>query len=97
MVESATIENTVTHEQSLALETAWQRYAELETNASAASKQYLTLRGSAIALAVVATLLAILTSQIDGGASPIREILRIGLILVPIISAIVSQNWCTGN
>jgi tetratricopeptide (TPR) repeat protein len=89
MVESATIENTVTHEQSLALETAWQRYAELETNASAASKQYLTLRGSAIALAVVATLLAILTSQIDGGASPIREILRIGLILVPIISAIV--------
>lgn len=74
---------------SLALETAWQRYAQLETSASAASRQYLRLRGSSIILSVVATLLAILIFQIDSGASPLGEVLRASLILVPIVIAVI--------
>lgn len=73
----------------LALETAWQRYAQLETNGATASRKYLILRGSSITLSVVATLLAILISQIDGGASPIGEVLRACLILVPIVIAVI--------
>ena len=88
-MHSTIIQNTVNREQSLALETAWQRYAQLEANASAVSRQYLRLRGSAIALAVVATLLAILTSVIDSSASPLGEVLRACLILVPIVSAVI--------
>ncbi|HEY9668310.1 MAG TPA: SLATT domain-containing protein, partial [Coleofasciculaceae cyanobacterium] len=89
MVQSAIIQNTVNREQSLALETAWQRYAQLEANASAASRQYLRLRGWALVLSVVATLLAILTSGSDRNASPLGEVLRACLILVPIASAVL--------
>ncbi len=74
---------------SLALETAWQRYAQLETNAAAASRKYLILRGSSITLSVVATVLAIAISQIDSGASSNGEVLRACLILVPIVSAVI--------
>lgn len=47
--------------QSSALETAWQRYAQLATNAGSIWRQYLRLRGFSIALTIVATLLAILS------------------------------------
>ncbi len=89
MEQSAMIQNTNLDEQSLALKTAWQRYAELETNASKASRQYLILRGCSVALSVVATLLAILISQIGSGSSPAGEVLRACLILVPIVSAVI--------
>ncbi|HEY9729199.1 MAG TPA: SLATT domain-containing protein [Chroococcales cyanobacterium] len=81
------LENT----QCPALETAWQRYAQLATNAKATSQQYLRLRGGAIALSVVATLLAIVTAGLDSDimTSTIGQVLRASLILVPIISSIV--------
>ena len=103
MVQSTVIQNSndsVIRQQSLVLETAWQRYAQLETNASTAVNQYLKLRGSSIALAIVATLLAILTDWTI--ASPVGEVLRACLILVPIASSIIlvfanklqqSQSW----
>lgn len=77
--------------QSLALETAWQRYAQLETNAEAAYKQYLRLRGWVMALAVVATLLAILTSRSDSSlmVSPLGQVLRASLVLVPLIGSVM--------
>jgi hypothetical protein len=77
--------------QSLALETAWQRYAQLETNAESAYQQYLKLRGWAIALAVVATFLAILTSRLDSSlmVSPVGQVLRASLILVPLIGSVM--------
>ncbi|HEY9604812.1 MAG TPA: tetratricopeptide repeat-containing protein [Allocoleopsis sp.] len=77
--------------QSPALETAWQRHAQLATNAQATSKQYLRLRGGAIALSVVATLLAIVTAGSDSDimTSMMGQVLRASLILVPIISSIV--------
>ncbi|MGK7876501.1 MAG: SLATT domain-containing protein [Xenococcaceae cyanobacterium] len=78
-------------EQSLALETAWQRYAQLKTNASAAFRQYLSLRGWAIALVVVVTLLAILTSSTDSAlmASNVGEALTACLILAPIVGLVI--------
>ncbi len=77
--------------QSLALETAWQRYAQLQTNASAVHNQYLGRRGWAIALTVITTLLAVLTAQSDSGimTSPAGEVLRACLILVPIVNSII--------
>lgn len=77
--------------QSLALETAWQRYAQMETNAESAYQQYLKLRGWAIALAVVATFLAILTSRLDSSlmVSPVGQVLRASLILVPLIGSVM--------
>lgn len=85
IVQPTIMPNSITHE-SLALETAWQRYAELETNAKAASRHYLRLRGASVTLSIVATVLAILTTQIH---TPSSEALRACLILVPIISAVV--------
>ena len=49
------------NDKSLALQTAWQRYAEFDASALEASKRHLSLRWWVIVLAVVATLLAILT------------------------------------
>ncbi|HEY9674866.1 MAG TPA: SLATT domain-containing protein [Waterburya sp.] len=79
--------------QSLALKTAWQRYVQMKTNASAASRQYLKLRSFSIALTVVATLLAVLTSQINPGTS-LGEVLKACLILFPIASVII---WVFAN
>ncbi len=78
-------------DRSLALETAWQHYAELESNASAAFKQYLSLRGWVIILSVVATLIAVIISLPDQELiiSTLREILRAILILIPIIGALI--------
>jgi tetratricopeptide (TPR) repeat protein len=75
--------------KSLALQTAWQRYAEFDANASSASKYHLTLRGWVIVLSVVATLLAILVQFYEGSASTLLQPLKISLILVPIISSVI--------
>ena len=76
-------QNDVDSTHSLALETAWQRYAQFETNASVALKQYLSLRGSVIVLTVLATLVAVITSCSDNRflAPPVDEALRLSLIL----------------
>lgn len=76
--------------QSLALETAWERYAQLKTNASAAWRRYLNLQTGTIALLVLAVLLAIVTS------SNRAQVLRACLIIAPIISLIVfvfARQW----
>lgn len=84
-------QNNIDSEQSLSLETAWQRYAQLETNASTALKQYLSLRGSVIVLSVIATLLAIITSYSDSSAMApfVGDVLRASLILIPIIGSVI--------
>ena len=84
-------QNDVDTEQSLALETAWQRYAQLETNASAALRRYLSLRGSVIVLSAIATLLAIITSYFGSSViTPfVDDVLRISLILIPIVGSVL--------
>jgi len=84
-------QNDVDSTHSLALETAWQRYAQFDTNASAALKQYLSLRGSVIVLTVLATLVAVITSCNDNHflAPPVDEALRLSLTLVPIVSSVI--------
>ena len=77
--------------ESLALETAWQRYAQLATNAKSASVQYLRLRSVALVLSAIAILLAVITVSIDNSikASPLGETLQVSLILVPIVGLII--------
>lgn len=78
-------------EQSLALETAWQRYTQLESNAQRALKYYLSLRGWGIVLAGVATLLAVVTACADSAiaTTPLGNTLRASLILIPIIGLVI--------
>jgi hypothetical protein len=77
-------------DNSQALETAWRRYAEFDTSALAASKRHLILRWWVIVLAVAATLLAILVQQpYIQPTTIIGQALKIGLILVPIISSVI--------
>ncbi|HEY9652924.1 MAG TPA: tetratricopeptide repeat-containing protein [Coleofasciculaceae cyanobacterium] len=85
------VQSTDDREQSLALETAWQRYAQLESNAHRALKYYLTLRGWGITLAVVATLLAVVTACADSAiaTTPLSHALRASLILIPIIGLVI--------
>ncbi|HXV43845.1 MAG TPA: DUF4231 domain-containing protein, partial [Anaerolineae bacterium] len=78
-----------TNDKSLALKTAWQRYAEFDANALEASKRHLSLRWWVIVLAVVATLLAILTQLYGGIEGPVGPALKIALILVPIVSTVI--------
>jgi tetratricopeptide (TPR) repeat protein len=75
--------------RSAALETAWQRYAEFDSEAQAASKSHLLLRRWVIILAVVATLLAILTQSFSDQDPTLALILKIGLILTPLISTVL--------
>ncbi|MFN8455676.1 MAG: SLATT domain-containing protein [Anaerolineae bacterium] len=68
------------------LETAWQHYAEFDTEANAASKGHLTLRRWVIILAVLATLLAILTTRY-GDDPNFGLTLKAALIAIPLISS----------
>jgi tetratricopeptide (TPR) repeat protein len=81
-----------THDQTSALDIAWQRQVELSTKADEASRRYLRLRDWVIALGVLATLLAILT-DVHSGSKPLGQmvdsIFRVGLILAPIIATAV--------
>ena len=79
----------INKDKSLALKTAWQRYAEFDASALAASKRHLSLRGWVIVLAVIATLLAILTQLYGEAETPIGQALKIALILVPIVSSVL--------
>ncbi|HEY9598174.1 MAG TPA: SLATT domain-containing protein, partial [Cyanophyceae cyanobacterium] len=85
------VQSTDDREQSLALETAWQRYAQLESNAQRALMYYLSLRGWGITLAVVATLLAVVTACADStiATTPLSNALRASLILIPIIGLVI--------
>lgn len=76
-------------ENNKALTIAWQRYGELDRNARRALSHHLQLRGWAIALSVIATLLAVL-STLFPAPTPTHTALRVGLILVPIIGAAVA-------
>jgi len=78
------------------LESAWQRYAELDANATQATKQRTYLRQGAIALAMLAVLLAVFTNTYSVILPPvtnltlgIAEILRTVLILLLIINFII--------
>ncbi|HEX9924269.1 MAG TPA: SLATT domain-containing protein, partial [Anaerolineae bacterium] len=81
-----------THDQTSALDIAWQRQVELSTKADEASRRYLRLRDWVIALGVLATLLAILTDA-HAESKPLGQmadsIFRVGLILMPIIGTAV--------
>ncbi len=74
---------------SLALETAWQRYAEFDANALTASRRHLILRWWVIVLSVVATLLAIVTNLNELMGTTLGLALKIGLILTPIVSSVI--------
>ena len=78
-------------EHSLALETAWQHYAQLESNASAALKQFMNLRGWLTVMTVFATLLAIVISLPDSDliTPTVTEVLRAMLILIPITGSLI--------
>lgn len=77
--------------QSVTLETAWRLYAQLQENATAVFKQYLSLQGWLIGLFVTATLLAILTCTIESGPKAIllSEALRASLVLVALGGVLV--------
>jgi tetratricopeptide (TPR) repeat protein len=79
----------INKDKSLALKIAWQRYAEFDASALTASKHHLSLRWWVIVLAVVATLLAILTQLYGEAESPIGQAFKIALILVPIVSSVL--------
>lgn len=83
--------DTVNSDLTLALETAWQRYAQLATNATSASERYLRIRSWAIVLSVITTLLAVITSYSDSQimASTLGKFIQISLILIPIISSVI--------
>ena len=72
--------------QSVALETAWSLYAQLQQNATAVFKKYLSLRSWLMGLFVTATLLATLTCTVGDGPQTIllSEALRASLVLVAI-------------
>lgn len=76
-------------ENSIALQNAWSRYAEFDASAQTASKRHLTLRRAVLILAVVATLFAILTQLYGSSETMLGQALKVGLILVPIISSVI--------
>lgn len=78
-------------DRTLALETAWQRYAQLATNATSASERYLRIRSWAIVLSVIATLLAVITAYSESQimASTLGQFIHVSLILVPIVSSVI--------
>ena len=83
-------------DQSRALETAWQHFAEYDYNANIANRQHLSLRGWVIVLAVVATLLALVVDAYpkiveNPGMvrNAIEQVLKVSLILVPIIGSAI--------
>lgn len=78
-----------TNETSIALQNAWRRYAEFDTSAQTASKHHLTLRRAVLILTVIATLLAILTQLYGSPETMLGQALKVGLILVPIISSVI--------
>ncbi|MEK7276069.1 MAG: tetratricopeptide repeat-containing protein [Chloroflexota bacterium] len=76
--------------QSKALASAWQHYAELDAHARATSRQHLRLHAWGIGLAVTATLLSIVTERYGGsGATDAGRILRAFMVLAPIAGFIV--------
>ena len=79
------------HPQAPALATAWQRFAELDFNAEAVQNSHRRLRATVIVLSVIATALAVAGELIANlsAASIIPELLRVGLIFVPIAGALV--------
>ncbi|MEQ8971925.1 MAG: TRAFs-binding domain-containing protein [Coleofasciculus sp. C1-SOL-03] len=85
------IEHDLNSDRSLALETAWQRYAQLKTQAAITYRQYLSLRGGAILLSAIATFLAVAIASVDRTVitAPPGRLLIISLVLVPIINVIV--------
>lgn len=96
------IEHDLNGDRSLVLETAWQRYAQLKTQAAITYRQYLSLRGGSIFLSAIATFLAVVIASTDRQiiAAPPGRILIIGLVLVPIINVIVlaiSRNLQQGQ
>jgi|GEM_PF-174971 len=77
------------NENAIALQNAWQRYAEFDQSALTASKNHLNLRRAVIILSVAATLLAILTQLYGNSETGLGQALKVGLILVPIISSVI--------
>jgi tetratricopeptide (TPR) repeat protein len=75
--------------RSLALETAWQRYAEFDANALTAARRHLILRWWVIVLSVAATLLAILANLNEMAGTTLGLTLKVGLILTPIVSSVI--------
>ncbi len=78
-------------DRSLALETAWERYAQLKTKASTALKQYLNLRGWGIVFLAIAALLAVVTAHPNSEliAPPFDKVVTLSLVLAPIISLVI--------
>ncbi|NET30952.1 MAG: DUF4071 domain-containing protein [Cyanothece sp. SIO1E1] len=92
--------------QSIALENAWQLYAQLQTNATALFNRYLRLRGWLITLSAIATFLALLTCTIGSSTEVVllSEVLRTSLVFVSLSGTLVfvlinklreGQYWLT--
>ena len=77
--------------QSVALKTAWRLYAQLQENATAVFKKYLSLQSLLTGLFVTATLLAILTCSVGSGPKTLllSEALRTCLVIVTIGGVLV--------
>ena len=85
-------ENSTSNGMSSVLETAWQRFAELDANAITAQKWHLTMRLWVIILSVVATLLAIVTQWVvatQTEEATAARVLNFILISVPIIGSVI--------
>jgi len=76
------------NEQLSPLKLAWQRYAQIDTNAVKASTVYFQLRSWILVLGLLATLLAVLI-EIFGTVGLLGQLLSVSLIVVPALSSVV--------
>ncbi|NET59282.1 MAG: hypothetical protein F6K47_25025 [Symploca sp. SIO2E6] len=81
--------NQVNNDRSLALETAWQRYAQLKTKASEVFRLYQNLRLQAIAFSLLAILVAVIASIVNDLLTAfMAKALTVSLVLIPIVALV---------
>ncbi|NES22857.1 MAG: hypothetical protein F6K41_29030 [Symploca sp. SIO3E6] len=95
------MQNQVDNDRSFALETAWQRYAQLKTKASEVFQLYQNLRLQAIAFSLLAILLVVIASTDNDWFTPlIAKGLTGSLVLIPIVALVtfaISRKFQQGE
>jgi len=93
--------NQVDSDHSFALETAWQRYAQLKTKASEVFQLYQNLRLQAIAFSLLAILLVVIASTDNDWLTPLMaKGLTGSLVLIPIVALVtfaISRKFQQGE
>ncbi|NEP61073.1 MAG: hypothetical protein F6K31_29510 [Symploca sp. SIO2G7] len=93
--------NQVDNDRSFALETAWQRYAQIKTKASEVFRLYQNLRLQAVAFSLLAILLVVIAStNNDLFTPPMAKALTGSLVLIPIVALVtfaISRKFQQGQ